>query len=60
MKLINIQLDGVDPADHPDYCDAYVSYAERADGTPLTEAELEKLNEEHPEIAQENAFESLL
>ena len=57
---MNIELEGVDYADHPDYCDAYVVYAERADGTPLTEAELEKLNEDHPEIAQENAFESLL
>ena len=58
--LQNIELEGVDYADHPDYCDAYVSYAEHLDGTPLTEDELDALNENHPEIAQEHAYESLL
>jgi hypothetical protein len=56
----NIEVEGVDYKDHPDYCDAYVSYAEHLDGTPLTGDELEALNEKHPELAQEHAFESLL
>ena len=32
--------------DYPDFCDAYISYAEYTDGTPLTDVELEKLNDE--------------
>jgi hypothetical protein len=58
-KLINyksIQIDGVDTKDYPDFCDAYVSYAEYEDGTKLTDEECEGLSE----YAQENAFESLL
>ena len=58
--LRNIVLDGVCSFDHPDYADAYVESAQWADGRDLTEDEIEKLNEEYPEIAQENAWESLL
>jgi len=42
-KLINIQFEDVFFWDYPDFCDAFVSYAEHEDGTPLTEKELEKL-----------------
>ena len=56
----NLKIEGVDSTDYPDFCDSYISYAEHDDGTPLTEDELETLTEEHPEIAQELAFESLI
>lgn len=32
--------------DYPDFCDAFISYAEDAEGNPLTEAELEDLDSE--------------
>lgn len=41
----NIDLDGIDTRDYPDFCDAYICYAEK-DGIPLTEEELDKLNED--------------
>ena len=41
----NIDFDGIDTRDYPDFCDAYICYAEK-DGRPLTEDELDKLNED--------------
>ena len=38
-------LDGINPDDYPDYADVYIYYAEWKDGTPLTNEELDKLNE---------------
>ena len=58
--LVNICVEGADPSDHPDYVDCFVVSADQADGTPLTEDEIDKLNESYPQIAQEHAFESLL
>lgn len=43
MNLKNFQFEDVDLKDYPDFCDAYVSYAEHEDGTPLTEEELEAI-----------------
>ena len=59
-RLVNIQLGDVDSSDHPDYCDAYVAYAEIG-GRALDNDELDWLAENGgSEIAQERAFESLL
>tara|TARA_R110000868_G_scaffold48122_2_gene156803 strand:- start:36 stop:221 length:186 start_codon:yes stop_codon:yes gene_type:complete len=60
MKIKNILIEGVDSRDYPDFVDAYVSYAEHSNGNSLTEDELDLLNADHPEIAQEHAFETLL
>ena len=40
-EVTNIELGGVDMNDYPDFCDAYVESAEKLDGTPLTDVELE-------------------
>lgn len=42
--------------DYPDFCDAFISYAEWKDGTPLTDDELEKIDSETVNGA---AYESL-
>lgn len=44
MKLINVEIEGVDIKDHPDYSDAFIAYAEREDGTPLTDQELDEID----------------
>ena len=41
----NIVFEGINHADYPDYVDAYISSAEK-DGIPLTEFELDELNED--------------
>lgn len=44
-KIKNIEIEDIDHMDYPDFCDAYISYAEY-DGVPLTEHELDELNED--------------
>lgn len=49
MKKINynsIEIEDIDMKDFPDFCDAFVSYAEYEDGTELTDEELEDLTSE--------------
>jgi len=57
VNLSSIEIDGVDRNDYPDFVDAYITYAEYEDGTPLSDKELEELGDKHPEIAQEMAVE---
>ena len=42
----NVELDGIDTNDYPDFSDAYVVAADY-DGEPMTELMLEELNEEY-------------
>lgn len=43
-KITNIEFDGVDHSDYPDFCDAYIVNA-HYDGQPMTEEQLEELND---------------
>jgi len=67
-KIKDIEVDGVDKRDYPDFVDAYVVSAIYPivdnpkgpnDWRELTDAELRWLNSKYPEIAQEKAHESL-
>lgn len=44
-KISNVEIDDIDTRDAPDFCDAYISYAEY-DGEPMTEMQLDILNED--------------
>jgi hypothetical protein len=55
----DIQIDGVDTSDYPDFTDAFIGSAVFEDGTPLTDAELEQLAEENCGLTNELAHESL-
>ena len=44
-KVSNIDFDGVDYNDYPDFCDAYISSADYGD-REMTETELNELNED--------------
>lgn len=46
MIYQNIEVNGIDASDYPDFVDAYISYAEYDDGTELTDLELDALNED--------------
>lgn len=53
-------VDGVDPRDYPDFCDAYISNAYWEDtGAELTDEELELLRDENPEFFLELCYNSL-
>ena len=41
----NIEIDNINMNDYPDFVDAYIIYAEDDNGTPLTDTELDQLNE---------------
>jgi hypothetical protein len=43
-KINNVELDGIDTNDYPDFCDAYISSADY-DGVPMTDDELDELND---------------
>ncbi len=53
-KLTDIEVEGVNPKDRPDFVDSYVSAA-RVRGVALTDEQLDWVNDNHPEIAQEEA-----
>ena len=59
-KVVDIQIDGVDSRDYPDFCDAYFSYALFEDTMQeLDEAEMDALMDKYPDVVNEMAFESL-
>jgi len=44
-KISNVEIDGIDTRDYPDFCDAYIVSADY-DGEEMTEQQLDKLNED--------------
>ena len=57
-NVVDVEIDGVDPTDYPDFCDAYFTYAVYEDtGEELTDVELEELNDSYPEVVNEMAYE---
>lgn len=44
-QIDNIELDGIDHRDYPDFCNAYISYAEYK-GKPMTDKQLDRLNDD--------------
>jgi hypothetical protein len=56
-EITDLEVDGVDPRDYPDFCEAYISFARWADtGEALADEELNKLNEECQDLAYELAY----
>ena len=56
-KIDNIELDGIDTRDYPDFCDAFIASAEY-NGVPMTEEQLDELNEDG-QFVYERVMESL-
>ncbi len=44
-KITDVVLDGIDLADYPDFCDAYIVSADY-DGEPMSDDQIDKLNED--------------
>ena len=44
IDINSIEVEDVDMKDYPDFSDAFISYAEFNDGTPLNDTELDELN----------------
>ncbi len=57
-KVVDVEVDGVDPSDYPDFCDAYFSHAVYADTKEeLSDDELEELTEKNGDVVNEMAYE---
>lgn len=55
--ITNITIDGIDHRDYPDYCDAFIDYAEY-NGKEMTDEQLDALNEDH-ELVSELVWDNL-
>jgi hypothetical protein len=59
-KVVDVQVEDVDSRDYPDFCDAFFAYAVFEDTCePLSDDDLELLNEVYPDVLNEMAYESL-
>mgnify|MGYP003343493889 CR=1 FL=1 len=55
--VVDVEIDGVDTRDYPDFCDAYFSHAVFKDTLEeLSDEELEQLTEDYPEVVNEMAY----
>jgi hypothetical protein len=44
-KIDNVEIDGIDTSDYPDFVDAFISYADY-NGVKMSNGQLDKLNED--------------
>jgi hypothetical protein len=59
--VVDVEIDGVDSRDYPDFCDAYFSHAVFKDTLEeLSDEELEQLTEDNPDVVNEMAYEHYL
>ena len=57
-KITDLEFDGVDHGDYPDYCDAYVSSG-FYEGRRMIEQELDELNENNRDFVYEELMDHL-
>jgi hypothetical protein len=58
QQVVDVEVDGVDGNDYPDFCDAHFSYAVyEGSGIELTDDELIQLADEYPALLSEMAYE---
>ena len=43
-KIDNVEVDGIDTSDYPDFVNSYISAADY-DGVPMTDEQLDEINE---------------
>ena len=59
MKLTDYEIEDVKSWDYPDFCDAYISYAEDENGNEMTEQQIEEWTENNEDEFYEMVLESL-
>ena len=60
VDINSIIIEDVQYNDYPDFVDAFIAYAEYEDGVELGEEEMDKFQEESPEVISEIIFENQL
>ena len=59
MKLTDYEIEDVKSWDYPDFCDAFISYAEDENGNEMTEQQIQEWTENNEEEFYEMVLESL-
>ena len=59
MKLTDYEIEDVKYWDYPDFCDAFISYAEDENGKEMTEQQIQEWTENNEEEFYEMVLESL-
>lgn len=62
MQIDDIEIDGVDTRDYPDFCDAYINNMWLIDGGKVreaTDAELDDINDNERDFVYEQVWDSL-
>ena len=57
-EIDNIEVDGVDTKDYPDFCDAYITNADYK-GVSMTDEQLDHLNENHGDFVYDAVMDHL-
>ena len=57
-KISNVEVDGIDHNDYPDFVDAFIASAEY-DGREMTDEELDYINDVHLDFVQECVYNHL-
>lgn len=61
VNVIDVEVDGIDMKDYPDFCDAFISFARFENtGIALDEEQLYNLQEQNPESFYETVHEEVL
>lgn len=55
----SLVVEGIDRSDYPDFCDAYFDFARFADGTVLTDDQLDELTDEYRDVLHAMIFNQL-
>ena len=60
LEVTDVEVDGVNQKDYPDFCDAYIESAKFvSSGKELNDDELEKLKEENADLFFEDIMEQI-
>ncbi len=59
VDLRSLEITGIDRRDYPDFVDAYFDSGNFADGTPMSDEELDQLRDEHGDLVNQMAHDSL-
>ena len=62
LEIDDIEIDGVDTRDYPDFCDAYINNMWLVDGDEVreaTDAELEDINDNERDFVYDEVYDSI-
>ena len=58
-KIDNIEVEGIDFKDYPDFCDAFIASADY-NGVEMTEEQLEDLNINHADFTYDQVYQAAI